>query len=195
MKGLQMLLGENKPFVIYLVKFLFTFCALYYGTIAFIGIASPGGWYWHFGDQYLDYVAGLRYLLLHAASALLLLAGYDIYLKDEYSIRLVNGLGVHVGYDCIGYGVIFFWVAFILANKVPVKQKIGWLVVGVVVIFFVNVVRIALMLIAVNKKWPAVLGFDNHTWFNIVAYTVIFFMIYLFDQTAKEQAAPKRINQ
>ena len=179
----------SKEFVKYLIKFVLTFCMLYYGTIALIGITSPGGYYMPFAAKYLDYVSGLRFLLLHSSKWMLSLIGYDIYLKDIYTIKLANGSGVHVGYDCIGYGVLFFWVAFIYANNVPAAKKIRWMLGGIACIWIVNVIRISLMLIAVNNKWKPVFNLDNHTWFNIAAYTVIFTMIYLFDQSEKRSAA------
>ena len=46
---------------------------------------------------------------------------------------------------------------------------------------------IFLMLIAVNKKWPSLFNLDNHTVFNIVAYAIIFTMIYLFDRSEKNR--------
>ena len=138
--------------------------------------------------RYLNYVAALRWLLLHGAKLFLELLGYSIYLKDVYTIRIQSGLGVHVGYDCIGYGVMFFWLAFIVANKGSFAKKIKWVGIGLLIIWLVNVWRIALMVIAVNDHWPSLLNLDNHGWFNIAAYTVIFCMIYLFDRSQNKEA-------
>ena len=184
----------NKPFTIYLLKFILSFCILYYGTIAFIGITSPGGYYSPFADRYLNYVSGLRYFLLHSSKLILEFFGYNIYLKDVYTIRLQNGNGVHVGYDCIGYGVLFFWVAFIYANSVSTSKKIKWLFSGLLIIWMVNVIRIVLMLLSVNYNWPSPFNLNNHTWFNIAAYAVIFTMIYLFDRSEKNNIFTKTSN-
>lgn len=170
-----------------MLKFVLTFCILYYGTVAMIGITSPVGYYSSFADKYLNYVSLLRWGLLHSSKLLLQVTGFTIYLKDIYTIKLQNGLGVHVGYDCIGYGVMIFWLAFIFANKGSLIKKIKWIMAGLLVIWIVNVLRISLMVIAVNQKWPLFLNMDNHTWFNIAAYTVIFTMIYLFDRSQKKE--------
>ena len=174
-----------------MLKFLLTFCILYYGTIAMIGITSPGGWYSAFADKYLDYVSGLRWLLLHSSMFLLKVLGYSIFLKDVYTIKLQNGLGVHVGYDCIGYGVMIFWFAFIYANKGSFIKKAKWAIGGLLIIWLVNVIRISLMLISINQKWISPFNLDNHTLFNIAAYTVIFTMIYFFDRAEKKTASLK----
>ena len=178
----------NRTFLNYLLKFLLTFCVLYVGTIAWIGITAPGGYYWPFAATYLNYVAALRRLLLHGAKIFLEALGYAVYLKDAYTIRIQNGLGVHVGYDCIGYGVMFFWLAFIVANKGSFAKKIKWVGIGLLIIWLVNVLRIALMVIAVNDHWPSLFNLDNHGWFNMAAYTVIFCMIYLFDRSQNKEA-------
>ncbi len=176
----------DKKFLWFLTKFLLTFCILYYGTIAFIGIAAPGGIYWKFADRWLDYVSGLRWFLLHCSAFVLKMAGFNTYLKDIYTIKMEEGLGVHVGYDCIGYGVMSSWIAFIIANQLLPARKIKWIAGGLLLIFFINVARICLMLIAVNRHWRALWGLDNHTWFNVAAYTAIFAMMWFFDRSQKK---------
>jgi exosortase/archaeosortase family protein len=179
---------HNNGFIKYLLKFLLTFCILYYGTIAMIGITSPGGYYSSFAEKYLNYIAWLRAILLYASKWLLQLLGFNVYLKDIYTLKLQNGSGVHVGYDCIGYGVMFFWMAFIYANKVSFIKKLKWFFGGLLLIWIINVLRIALMLVAVNRKWSSPFNLDNHTLFNIVAYTIIFPLIYFFDQSLKKES-------
>lgn len=169
----------------YLFKFLLCFGLLYYGTRAMIGITAPGGFYWAFADRYLDYVSWLRTLLMNTSRMVLELAGYDIYMKDAYTIRMQGGLGVHVVYSCLGYGVMSFWTAFIFANKGTFRQKSFWILTGLLVIFSVNVGRICIMLVAVNKKWKSLFSLDNHTWFNIIAYALIFLLMWLFDRSNK----------
>jgi exosortase/archaeosortase family protein len=181
-----MVLKKNS-FFLYLLKFLLTFCLLYYGTIALIGITAPGGYYSPFAARYLNYVAALRGLLLYCAKLLLQALGFNVYLKDIYTIKLQNGLGVHLVYSCIGYGVMIFWVSFIFANKGSWITKAKWITGGLLAIWIVNVLRIALVLIAINKKWPSLFNLDSHTLFNIVAYAVIFFMIYLYDRSQNKQ--------
>lgn len=160
-----------------------------------IGITSPAGYYWKFAAHYLDYVTLLRYLLLHSSKLVSGLMGYNVYLQDVYTIKLQNGSGVHVGYDCIGYGVMIFWLAFIIANTGSFSKKLKWITGGLLLIWIVNVIRISLMLIAVNNHWSTFFGLDNHTLFNIAAYIVIFSMIHFFDRDQKREAELKEENQ
>ena len=160
---------------------------MYYGTIAMIGITSPGGYYSLFADHYLNYVFALRWFLLHSSELLLNAAGFNVYLKDAYTIKLQNGMGVHIVYTCLGYGVMTFWLAFIFANKGSFIKKVKWMIGGIFIICTVNVLRISLMLVGINQKWPNVFNMDNHTWFNIAAYSVIFIMIYLFDRSQNKE--------
>lgn len=176
----------NQPFIKYLFKFILSFCVLYYGTIAFIGISSPGGFYISFADKYINYVAWLRAGLLYCSKIVLQFAGFQVYLPDVYTIKIQGGNAVHIGYDCIGYGVLFFWIAFVFANTIPFVNKIKWMVGGVLVIWTINVVRVCLLLVAINQQWKSPFNFDNHTWFNIVAYIAIFTMIYFFDVAYKK---------
>jgi exosortase/archaeosortase family protein len=76
-------------------------------------------------------------------------------------------------------------VAFVVANKGRWVKKLIWVVGGLLALWFINTVRITLVLVAINKGWPMPLGIDHHTWFNICAYLLIFLMIWLYDRSFK----------
>ena len=114
------------------------------------------------------------------------LLGYTVEQHGISNLRFHGGRGVHIGYDCIGYGILSFWYAFILANRSVLMRKVKWLVVGTIVILAINVIRINMLLIAVNGIWPALLNLDSHFWFNVVAYLATFIMIYLYDLSCKK---------
>jgi len=175
----------SRSFLQYFIKFIVVFCVLYYGTIGLIAITSPGGYYSEFLHKYFDYVSLLRSALLHSSKFFLSILGFKVEIGDYQSLKMDSGSGVHIGYDCIGYGVLFFWMAFIFANKVPAKKKVKWIIGGVIIIWIINVLRISLLLVAIEKNWHAFFAINNHTLFNIVAYSAIFTMIYLFDRSEK----------
>ncbi|MEO6548212.1 MAG: hypothetical protein ABIN94_09440 [Ferruginibacter sp.] len=177
-----------RRFTVYLFTFFGIFSVLYFGTIGFIGLVAPGGHYVPLLDHYFNYVAWLRSSLLYGARAVVYIAGYETYLKDVYTLRVQHGNGVHVGYDCLGYGLLSFWAAFIIANPGTFAKKIKWVIGGLLAIWMINVLRISLVLVAVNKNWIFPLGLDHHTWFNIAAYACIFTGIYLYDRSAKKHS-------
>ena len=184
----------NKNSLLYLLKFIMCFCVLYYGTMAMIGLASPGGHYVAFIHDYLDYVGWLRFLLLHTSKKILAALGYNTFVDGLYTIYMYGGRGVRLVYSCIGFGVMSFWIAFIYANKVHWQKKVKWAMGGIVLLFFINVIRISLLLVVINDHWNNPFNLDNHTLFNIVAYIFIFIMIYLFDLAEKKADLRKTNN-
>lgn len=180
-----------KSLIGYVLKFLLFFCVFYYGTLAVIGLASPGGYYSTFVHNDLNYIGWLRFAILYCSKLLLAIFGYSTFIDRIYTLRMQGGYGVHLVYSCIGFGVMSFWVAFIFANKVKWQKKVIWIMAGLVSIFIINVIRISLLLVAVNKKWSNSLNLDNHTLFNIAAYILIFMMIYLFDRSEKKDNTPE----
>jgi exosortase/archaeosortase family protein len=83
--------------------------------------------------------------------------------------------------DCVGYGVMSFWTAFTLASDRSWKMRLAWLAGGLVLLWLINVIRIGLFLVAINKGWPMPFGLDHHTLFNIFAYGAIALMIWRFE--------------
>ena len=163
-------------------KFLAVFFALYLGTLAIIGLAAPGGHYSPFVQQHLDYVSWIKMSLIHATQSLLSLFGYKTQAAPGFTVRLSGGRGVFIAMDCVGYGVYSFWIAFVAANRGSFFYKLGWIIFGVPMLWLINVVRISLFLLSINKGWQMPLGMDHHTWFNIAAYGFIFLLIWLYSR-------------
>lgn len=172
---------KNK-YVLYLLKFLGIFCLLYFGTLAVIGLAAPGGYYSPFIAKYLDYVSWIKMSLIHATGFILSLFHIPTKIEPDFLIRIEGGRGVIIAMDCVGYGVYSFWIAFVIANKGTLIKKTTWIVCGVLALWLINVIRITLFLTAINKGWPMPLGINHHTWFNIFAYGLIFLMIWRYDR-------------
>ena len=183
------MLFENKT-ILYVLKFIGIFLLLYYGTKALIGLAVPGGLYSSFIHNYVDIAGWLRSSLLHASGFVLLLLGYKTLIENIYTLRMIGGNSVHLVFSCLGIGVMSFWVALIAANKGSFKRKTFWILLGVFLIWCINILRISLLLLAVNNKWGMPFNMDNHTFFNVLAYSCIFLMIYIFDKSEKKKALP-----
>ncbi|CAN5339704.1 hypothetical protein BH11BAC5_BH11BAC5_30300 [soil metagenome] len=178
------LLFDN-GFIRYAAKFLAAFCILYYGTIAIIGLATPGNQYIPFIDHYFAYYRWLSDSLLHGSKFLAKLLGYTVDIVPPNLLRIRDGKGVRLAYDCLGYGVMSFWIAFVFANSSGLKTKLIWMLAGIAALWLINVIRITAFLIAHNHNWPMPLGLDHHTWFNIASYLLIFCLIYFYDKKNK----------
>jgi exosortase/archaeosortase family protein len=144
----------DKNFLRFTAVFLVVFCICYYGTLAVIGLSTPGGRYNAFVENF-NYVDNIRASLLSGTKMLLSL---------------------------FGYGVMSFWIAYTVAAKASLKKKILWLAGGLTALWLINIIRLSLVLSAAQYKWKMPFGMDHHTWFNIVAYGAIFLMIYLFEK-------------
>jgi hypothetical protein len=175
--------------------FLILFVVLNYGTFYFIGLTVPGGYYSFFLDRYADYPEGLLKSLLWGSQHLLALFGFKTHIQQVDLLFLNNGLGIQLAYDCLGYGVLSFWAAYVLANSVSALKKIGWLLGGWIVLWLINVGRISIFLVAVNKKWEMPFGIGQHTWFNIVSYLFIFVLIGFFERKLGRRSQAPDLNE
>ena len=178
---------RNNTFRKFVIKFILFFLLFYYGTILVISLAAPSGIYSSFVHNYFDYVSWLKISLMNGASIVANLFGYQTKFEANYLVRIVNARGVYIAYDCVGYGVMSFWAAFTIATEMKFSKKIIWLFSGLLILWGINVLRIGLFLVSINKGWKMPLGIDHHTWFNIVAYLFIFIMIYFFNKNTEEK--------
>jgi exosortase/archaeosortase family protein len=179
---------NNNNFIKYVGKLLILFLVLDYGTTFFIGITSPEGKYYvAWLDNYFNYVNWLRFTILYSAKWLMGLLGYDMYLPTPYILKIKNGAGVHLVYTCLGYAVLSFWIAFVIANKAKLWFKIKWLLGGVALIIFINILRVCILIIALQKKMFKPFTLDHHTFYNIVAYSFVILLMLLFVKQLRKQ--------
>ena len=178
-----------------MARFLGAFCLLYFGTKAVIGLTVPGGYYSEWVADNFNYPSLLRYSLLHGTRLMAGVFGYDTYLRDAYHITMVNGRGIHLAYDCYGYGLLSFWIAFIFANQGSFRKKTFWILAGCITIWGLNVCRLTLVLIASNKKMQLPYNWSHHTFYNIITYAFIFVMIWLFSRSEKRAASKENLIQ
>ncbi|MDP1845037.1 MAG: archaeosortase/exosortase family protein [Sediminibacterium sp.] len=163
----------SKTYFIFLIKFLLLFCVLYFGTYAFIGLSVEGGRYIPFLKQ-IDYVSWYRQFLLQSAEQLLKWMGYNAYTRGAYYLYLNGKNGIQLIYECLGIGVLSFWVSFLVTDLVGnIKTKIKWILIGLFTITILNILRIAFLLLAAYKHWISVGVFDHHTLYNTIVYICI----------------------
>lgn len=175
--------SKQKVIFFYLFKLLFIFAAFYFLAEAMIALCSPGGVYYNaWVAKYLDMIGAIKHSLLWGTKTMLQLFGIKTYQIPNYIIRIEMGKGVRIAHGCVGYGVYSFWIAYILAGQFSLKSGLKWLIGGLLLLWLINVIRITFLLVALNRGWSMPLGWDHHTWFNILSYMAIFAMIFIHDQ-------------
>ena len=167
----------------YIIRFLFLFSMLYGIFQFFIGIAAPGGTLHNdFIEAHVNLVQYYTDVLIRIVVYILNQTGITAYPYGLSAIRTMGRGGVNVGFDCLGLGVISIWIAYVVAHKLPIWRKILAVSVGIVILYFLNVSRISLLVIAYEYHWTdwKKLGLDHHTLYNIVSYIFMFFMGWYF---------------
>jgi exosortase/archaeosortase family protein len=175
----------QKELYFFIIKFIVLFLFFYFTSWAVIGLSSPEDHYSPFVSHYLNYVNGIRHTLIWGAKIVAGFFGYQTIEGPDFLIKVIGGKGVRVNNSCVGYGILSFWAAFVIAVKLPIYRKLTWAIGGLFIIWLINVVRIGVFLVSVNNEWGMPFGLDHHTWFNILAYTAIFVMLYFFDKKNK----------
>jgi exosortase/archaeosortase family protein len=178
---------QMKQFLIFVIKFILFFLFFYYGTKGVIALSATEGHYSKFVADYLDYVTLIKRSLIWGTRLLLSFFHIETYQVDPFVVRIKNGVGVRIAHGCVGYGVYSFWLAYILANSFKAKIKMKFIVIGLFLLWLINVLRISLLLVTMQNNNQMPLGLDHHTWFTIVSYVAIFAMIYGFERKSVNQ--------
>jgi exosortase/archaeosortase family protein len=173
---------KGDPFKYQEIKFMLSFLALFTITysfnIAFIGVTSPGGTYWPWLDEHFNYIRAWRNYDLQTTSKALQLLGHQV--KVNWNSIVVPGYsGFKLVYSCLGYGIMCFFLAFILAYPKDWKSKLFIMVIGLSLIQLLNLLRFMVIALYWNKtsnnNWP-----DHHMIWNTIIYLVIISLLYLW---------------
>jgi len=176
----------------FILLFIILFAAFYYFNILFFGITAVGNHHYYsaFLAGHLNYIRGLRLLLLNSSAQILNWLGFAA-ITNDYDL-LVAGHGIiHLDYSCLGLGVISFFAAFVLAYPGKWKPKIIFLASGILGIEILNITRFILLSLLLSKQ--VTMKFNHHTVFNIIIYLVIAITLYFWvkhdNATNKSNAA------
>jgi exosortase/archaeosortase family protein len=167
---------KNQP-LRFVVGFVILFALFYYFNIYFFRITLPGEHYNAFLADHLNYIRSLRLALLKTSAWLLNLLGYGAICND-YELLVAGHGTLQVVYSCLGLGVISFFAAFVLSYPKKWKNKIIFMLSGIIGIEVLNILRFVLLSIFWNRKENHIL--DHHTIFNIFLYLVIAITLYFW---------------
>jgi exosortase/archaeosortase family protein len=94
-----------------------------------------------------------------------------------------------MAFPCYGLGVKSFWIAFVCAHQMPINKKALWSVIGVLIIFLLNCLRVMVIMIAMIEKWEVAdyLGTNAHDLFNYLCYAALLGLILLFYAKTKSK--------
>jgi exosortase/archaeosortase family protein len=169
---------QNKA-LLFALKLIVIFAVLSQFHVFYYGLAAPGGdFYSPFVEKYLNYPYWYRMFILHSSSFLLELFGNETIIMHP-RLKMIGGSSVGIGYSCLGFGVMSFLVAFVIAYPSTIKEKLKFLPISLGVIVSLNVIRIAILAYAYSK-FPTLhsIKINHHTVFNVIVYGLLFLMIY-----------------
>lgn len=171
----------NKAAILFVVKLLFFYFLFSQGNLFMNSVISEGGKYYNaFFAENFNYIQGLRTILITPAVWIIKLFGFYA-INNEMDVMVVDGPMLRVNYSCLGLGVMSFFTAFVIAFPAKLKAKIRLFIIGTIMIYLLNVGRIAGL--------GVLLGFfksqrDNFTYhhevFNVIVYLCIFLLLYLY---------------
>ncbi len=168
---------ERFPIAYPLSVFLLLVLGFHAFYIFFIGATAPGGKVYISWLQAFNFLDALRLSINKTAAFVLHLLGYTVTACTKELLQINFRSSVFLAYDCIGFGVMSVWVAFVIVDGGSFKKMILWLVFGLLALWVINVTRITLLILFNYNHWKHILPFDHHTNFNIVSYVFILLMV------------------
>ncbi len=176
-----MLKDNWKDIFIMVLKFFAIYYLCYYFSLAIIGLSSKEGRYSYFISHYLNFIDWTRSSLMYGTKKLLSFFHIETFLVNKYYLKKIGGKGFTLVFECVGYGIMSFWTAFIFTMSGAWNRKIIFWVLGMIIFWMLNVIRLSLFLVAINEGWPMPLGIDHHSWYNLITYSVMFLLIFIFE--------------
>lgn len=171
----------------FVALFFLLFGVLYVVNYVLMGVMIPGGdHYVPWVHNNLNYIEGMRTLLLNSTSAMLNLLGF--YNIQEGNILWVKGgHNIRLMYSCLGLNVLFMWWAFVISFPRSFVQKVIWFIGGTILLVIINIGRLTLLTACPDNVFDIIGKIDHHNLFNIVSYGLILvFMKISIDSSMKQ---------
>ena len=171
----------NKAAILFVIKLLFFYFLFSQGNLFMNSVISEGGKYYNaFISENFNYIQGLRTILITPAVWIIKLFGFYA-ISNEMDVMVVDGPLLRVNYSCLGLGVMSFFTAFVIAFPAKLKAKIRLFVIGTIMIYVLNVSRIAGLGVLLGFFKSQRQNFTyHHEIFNVIVYICIFLLLYLY---------------
>ncbi|KQC02440.1 exosortase Y [Pedobacter sp. Hv1] len=182
----------NKAAILFVVKLLFFYFLFSQGNLFMNSAMSDGGrFYNEFLQSHFNYIQLLKSALILPAVWIIKLFGfYAVY--NQMDIMVVNGPWLRINYACLGLGVMSFLAAFVIAFPAKIKAKLKLFVIGILMIYLLNVARIAALgvLLGFFKSQRSNFTY-HHEIFNIIVYICVFVLLYYWIKKNTKLVAKK----
>jgi exosortase/archaeosortase family protein len=187
-KSLNNLSLWNARPVKFLLLFPLLFFVLYGFNIAFIGVTTPGRLYLEAVDIHFNYIRYWREVMLTSTYTILDRLGYQVSVST-HQLRVHGHAGFNLVYSCLGYGVMSFFAAFVLAYPKSALSKWKLLIGGLITIQVLNVLR----LLTISIYWKQTQSHvpSHHALFNMFLYSILLLMIYRWLNPAGPRQQPR----
>lgn len=171
----------NKVALFFVLKLVFFYLIFSQGNLFMNSVLNETGRFYNaFWAENFNYIQWVRSALIVPATAIIKLFGFYA-IHNEMDVMVVDGPYLRVNYSCIGLGVMSFLLAFILAFPAKIKAKIRLFIIGTIMIYVLNVLRIAGLGILLGHFKSQRHNFTyHHEIFNIIVYICIFALLYFW---------------
>jgi len=185
----------NKTAILFVVKLLIFYFLFSQGNLFMNSVMSVGGRFYNEDiTANFNYIQALKSALIIPAVWIIKLFGlYAIH--NEMDVMVVNGPYLRVNYACLGLGVVSFLSAFVIAFPARLKAKFKLLAIGLIMIYVLNVLRIAALGILLGLFHSQRNNFTyHHEVFNIIVYICIFMLLYYWIKKNTSALVKKETN-
>jgi exosortase family protein XrtF len=133
----------------------------------------------------VDIKKSISILLAKQSNFLLSLFGYQpqIEIYSDMVVTLIQdgnyNHGVWIGEPCNGLKLFGVFSIFIIAFPGSLKTKLWYIPLGIIILHFINVIRIAILTI-IQAYNPMILNFNHNVTFQVIIYSFIFLLWYFW---------------
>lgn len=184
--------SDNKIIIKFVVVMVILYIVFSQGNLFMNSVMSPGGRYYNaFIESNLNYIQALRICLIKPAVWVIELFGYQA-LHNSTNVLVVTGPNLNINYSCLGLGMMSFILAFVIAFPVSNKTKPRIILITFLIVYFLNILRIAGLGILMTSFQSQRRYFDyHHEIFNVFIYLVIFYVLFRWVKRSAENGELK----
>lgn len=182
----------NKVQLRFILIFIVGYFLFDYFFKFWIGLCAPGGVYWAFAEEHLNFIRTYRHFLIWGTGIICDIFGL-MHISNDTAIRIIGHGGIKIVYSCLGYGIISILMALSIA--VPhqkVAKRLVFLVLSMALLTLLNIMR--LFVVSYYARQAYHMKLDHHLLFNILCYLLILLGMYCWmkNSAANQETRTKK---